>query len=72
MVSNGERSSLCFMVGMAKPDGSLEATIGLKSMCNDSCSTCSDPTFKQTESSRDLLMVLTLESPDRQGSIFFP
>ena len=63
--SNGERSSLCFMVGMAKPDGSLEATIGLKSMCNDSCSTCSDPTFKQTESSRDLLMVLTLESPDR-------
>jgi len=62
---NGERNSLCFMVGMAKPDGSLEATIGLKSMCNDSCSTCADPTFKQTESSRDLLMVLTLESPDR-------
>ena len=62
---SGERHSLCFLVGMAKPDGSLEATIGLKSMCNDSCSTCADPTFKQTESSRDLLLVLTLESQDR-------
>ena len=44
--------------------GDLEETIGLKCICNDSCSTCDDQTFKQTESSRDLLLVLTLESLD--------
>ena len=71
--SNGERNSLCFDIGKPKPDGSLEATIALKSMCNDTCFTCADPSFKQTENSRDLLLVLTLESPDRWGgAIFFP
>ena len=71
--SNGERNSLCFNIGKPKPDGSLEATIALKSMCNDTCFTCADPSFKQTENSRDLLLVLTLESPDRWGgAIFFP
>ena len=63
--STGERNSLCFEIGMVKPDGSLETSIALKSMCNDTCYTCSDPSFKQTENSRDLLMILTLESPDR-------
>lgn len=63
--STGERNSLCFEIGKPKPDGSLEASIALKSMCNDTCFTCADPSFKQTENSRDLLLVLTLESPDR-------
>jgi hypothetical protein len=61
----GPRRSLCFMVGSPHPEtGALEETIGLKCICNDSCSTCDDQTFKQTESSRDLLLVLTLESVD--------
>ena len=51
------------MIGSPHPEtGDLEETIGLKCICNDSCSTCDDQTFKQTESSRDLLLVLTLES----------
>jgi len=59
----GPRRSLVFLVGAPHPEtGDLEATIGVKSVCNDSCSTCEDATFKQTESSRDLLLVLTLES----------
>jgi len=59
----GPRRSLVFLVGAPHPEtGDLEATIGVKSVCNDSCSTCEDVTFKQTESSRDLLLVLTLES----------
>lgn len=58
----GPRRSLCFNVGSASEAGELEETIGLKCICNDSCSTCDDTTFKQTESSRDLLLVLTLES----------
>jgi len=61
--SGGPRHSLCFFVGIPHPEtGNLEETIGLKCICNDSCSTCDDRTFKQTESSRDLLLVLTLES----------
>ena len=61
--ASGPRRSLCFMVGSPHPEtGDLEETIGLKCICNDSCSTCDDQTFKQTESSRDLLLVLTLES----------
>ena len=63
--NSGQRRSLCFQVGGAGADGAVEATIGLKAMCNDSCSTCADPTFKPTESSRDLLLVLTLEAPER-------
>ena len=61
--ASGPRRSLCFMIGSPHPEtGDLEETIGLKCICNDSCSTCDDQTFKQTESSRDLLLVLTLES----------
>ena len=61
--ASGPRRSICFMVGSPHPEtGDLEETIGLKCICNDSCSTCDDQTFKQTESSRDLLLVLTLES----------
>jgi len=62
--SNGPRKSICFDIGSADPNGFLEETIGLKCICNDSCSTCDDPSFKQTESSRDLLLVLTLESKE--------
>ena len=70
--SYGERNSLCFEIGKPKLNGSLEATIALKSMCNDTCFTCADPSFKQTENSRDLLLVLTLESPDRWGCNILP
>ena len=61
---NGQRNSLCFKLGNPDISGHLETTIGLKIMCNDSCSTCDDPTFKPTESSRDLLLVLTLETTE--------
>ena len=61
---NGQRNSLCFKLGSPDISGHLETTIGLKIMCNDSCSTCDDPTFKPTESSRDLLLVLTLETTE--------
>jgi len=60
----GQRNSLCFKLGKPDISGHLESTIGLKIMCNDSCSTCDDPTFKPTESSRDLLLVLTLETTE--------
>jgi len=60
----GPRKSLCFDIGAPDIYGSVEETIGLKCICNDSCSTCDDQSFKQTESSRDLLLVLTLESKD--------
>ena len=59
---SGPRKSLCFNIGPTDETGCLETLIGLKSVCNDSCLTCSDPSFRQTESSRDLLLVLTLES----------
>ena len=63
--ASGPRRSICFMIGSPHSEtGDLEETIGLKCICNDSCSTCDDQTFKQTESSRDLLLVLTLESLD--------
>ena len=61
---NGQRNSLCFKLGQPDISGHLESTIGLKIMCNDSCSTCDDPTFKPTESSRDLLLLLTLETTE--------
>merc|ERR1712168_1279232 len=61
---NGQRNSLCFRLGKPDITGHLEATIGLKVMCNDSRSTCDDPTFKPTESSRDLLLLLTLETTE--------
>jgi len=61
---NGQRNSLCFQLGNPDISGHLETTIGLKIMCNDSCSTCDDPTFKPTESSRDLLLLLTLETTE--------
>jgi len=60
----GPRKSVCFNIGPPDINGFIEETIGLKCICNDSCSTCDDPSFKQTESSRDLLLVLTLESMD--------
>ena len=60
--NHGQRNSLCFKLNKPNMSGHLEATIGLKIMCNDSCSTCDDPTFKPTESSRDLLLLLTLET----------
>ena len=62
--SDGQRNSVCFQIGRPNPSGQLEATIGLKCICNDSCSTCDDHDFRPTESSRDLLLVLTLESVD--------
>ena len=61
---NGQRNSLCFKLGKPDISGHLQSTIGLKIMCNDSCSTCDDPTFKPTESSRDLLLLLTLETTE--------
>jgi len=60
----GPRKSVCFNIGPPDINGFVEETIGLKCICNDSCSTCDDQSFKQTESSRDLLLVLTLESKD--------
>ena len=60
----GPRKSVCFNIGPPDINGLVEETIGLKCICNDSCSTCDDQSFKQTESSRDLLLVLTLESKD--------
>jgi len=60
----GPRKSVCFNIGAPDINGFVEETIGLKCICNDSCSTCDDQSFKQTESSRDLLLVLTLESKD--------
>jgi len=60
----GPRKSVCFNIGTPDANGFVEETIGLKCICNDSCSTCDDVSFKQTESSRDLLLVLTLESKE--------
>ena len=60
----GPRKSVCFNIGSSNDNGFLEEIIGLKCICNDSCSTCDDDSFKQTESSRDLMLVLTLESKD--------
>eukprot|EP00090_Calanus_glacialis_P041801 TRINITY_DN74336_c0_g1_i1.p1 TRINITY_DN74336_c0_g1~~TRINITY_DN74336_c0_g1_i1.p1 ORF type:complete len:445 (+),score=118.88 TRINITY_DN74336_c0_g1_i1:48-1382(+) len=60
----GPRKSVCFNIGPPDINGFVEETIGLKCICNDSCSTCDDQSFKQTESSRDLLLLLTLESKD--------
>jgi len=60
----GPRKSVCFNIGIPDANGFVEETIGLKCICNDSCSTCDDVSFKQTESSRDLMLVLTLESKD--------
>ena len=51
----GQRKSVCFRIGKVDSSGVMEATIGLKCICNDSCSTCEDPNFKPTESSRDLM-----------------
>ena len=63
--TGGPRPSLCFTIGKSHLEtGYSKEMIGLKCICNDSCYTCDDKTFKQTESSRDLLLVLTLESVD--------
>ena len=60
----GPRKSVCFNIGSSNATGFVEEIIGIKCICNDSCSTCDDDSFKQTESSRDLMLVLTLESKD--------
>ena len=61
--AKGPRSSICFNIGNPNQEsGHLEETIRLKCICNDTCRTCDDKTFKHTESSRDLLLVLTLET----------
>lgn len=63
--TQGLRNSLYFLINTPPPNSqTTEEIIGLRCICNDSCSTCSDPSFKPTESARDLLLVLTLESLD--------
>ena len=57
----GPRKSLCFEIGIPN-SGFLATTIGLKCVCNDTCVTTMDPSFTATEASRDLMLVLTLES----------
>ena len=47
----------------AKPRD-LSFAICLKNLCCDSCVTSRDPTFKPTEGSRDLLLILNLETKD--------
>jgi hypothetical protein len=54
------------MIKSPRDDGTLEDTIGLRSICADTCYTCDDNQFKQTESSRDLWLILTLESVKQQ------
>ena len=61
--TKGPRSSICFNIGNPNQTiGYLEETITIKCICNDSCNTCEDQPFKNTGCSRDLLLVLTIET----------
>ena len=61
---SGFRKSICFSLGTLDPlTRTLAGKISFRSMCFDSCNTCSDLSFSPTESSRDLQLVLTLEAP---------
>ena len=64
--NTGYHNSICFNITKEnlrknECDNLSEFTIRLRSICNDTCNTSTDPYFKQTEKSRDLLLVLTLE-----------
>ena len=53
---------VCFNIGKTNSvTGTLSKRIAVKSICTDSCQTCSDPK-QPAENCRELLLVLTLES----------
>ena len=57
----GPRRSIGFEVGMSSRLGSLQGSINLRIMCNDACIT-SKRTEQQPEASREMMLVLTIES----------
>lgn len=62
--TEGPRNSLCFDVGRPDLTGLLCCTIGIRSVCSDTCNTSKDRFFDSKQRSRNLLMVLTLEERD--------
>ena len=62
--TEGPRNSLCFNVGRPDLTGLLCCTIGIRSVCSDTCNTSSDRFFDFKQRSRDLLAVFTLEEKD--------
>lgn len=57
-----ERMSVCFWLGHEESNNGTNHTVQLKFLCNSSCHTTNTKDFNHPESSRDLYLILTLES----------
>ena len=57
-----ERMNICFWLGHEKSNNGTGHMIQLIFLCNSTCSTTDTKDFKHPENSRDLYLLLTLES----------
>ena len=61
---NGPRRSICFDIGCPSYNGIIQAVIGFRNICSDTCPTTSDPSYKNPEKGRDKIAILTIEKKD--------
>ena len=58
---NGPRKSICFDIGNPNNDKTINAAIGFRNICSDTCTTSSDPSYKHPEKGRDKVAIITIE-----------